>query len=453
MKFEFMRDRYRYVVLVVGFLCLSSISGNMLVYTYTTICEDPHRDGRDTQLFVLASGAILGVFPFNVLYNKYGARYVLLGAGIVSALATLFMPVARKEGFWLFVVLRFVQGVTYSADFAATGIICSQWASLKQHALFLSMLTCFSPLSKAMVNGIGALLSRLKVDCELEYYAFTTLAVPVFVLWFFVYDDHPKRIPAVSDLELEKINRGKTEQHINRVSTVPYKAILSNKVIWIVWTNAATDLLAGIFVQQYLPVYLNEVLGYDKESSGYIGIVAAIHIPIKIAFGYANDKIASVPERYKMIACNSIAVGLVGVVFIINGMLPVEAPRILRVLLVCSVYAWLATGGGGFYKCASLTSRQYAHFVIANVQVSKATSMAIVPILHKVLVHDKSSVVEWNRMFVLIGVSCIVANASFCWIATDEPQDFTKISEESMTHRRSKICPARTQNEKQLDYL
>ncbi|KAH7725824.1 Major Facilitator Superfamily protein [Aphelenchoides avenae] len=264
------------------------------------------------------------------------------------------------------------------------------------------MLTCFSPLSKAMVNGIGALLSRLKVNCELEYYVFTALAVPVFVLWFFVYDDYPKRIPAVSDVELEKINRGKTEQHINRVSTVPYIAILSNKVVWIVWINAATDLLAGIFLQQYLPVYLNEVLGYDKESSGYIGVVAAIHIPIKIAFGYANDKITSIPERYKMMACNSIAVGLVGVVFIINGMLPVEAPRILRVLLVCSVYAWLATGGGGFYKCASLTSRQYAHFVIANVQVSKAFSMAIVPALHKVLVHDKSSVVEWNRMFILI---------------------------------------------------
>lgn len=60
-------------------------------------------------MFVLSAGAILGVFPFNWLYNRYGAHYVLFGAGVASAVATFFIPAAIDGGFWLFAALRFVQ--------------------------------------------------------------------------------------------------------------------------------------------------------------------------------------------------------------------------------------------------------------------------------------------------------------------------------------------------------
>lgn len=61
------------------------------------------------------------------------------------------------------------------------------------------------------------------VDCNAEYYIFSALAVPAFALWFFLYDDHPKNLSLVSEVELEKINRGKTQEHINRVTSIPYE--------------------------------------------------------------------------------------------------------------------------------------------------------------------------------------------------------------------------------------
>lgn len=58
-----------------------------------------------------------------------------------------------------------------------------------------------------------------------------------------------------------------------------------------------------------------------------------------------------------MIVSNSVAVGMVGVVFVLTWLLPEDASPAIRVVLVTSVYAWIATGGGGFYKCGSLSSR------------------------------------------------------------------------------------------------
>jgi hypothetical protein len=45
------------------------------------------------------------------------------------------------------------------ADFAAIGLLCSRWASLKQHAFYISVLTCYSPLSSTLTNALSGIVS------------------------------------------------------------------------------------------------------------------------------------------------------------------------------------------------------------------------------------------------------------------------------------------------------
>lgn len=56
--------------------------------------------------------------------------------------------------------LELLQGVAYAADFAAIGVLCSRWASMKQNALFLSVLTCYSALATSVTNPVAGLVSR-----------------------------------------------------------------------------------------------------------------------------------------------------------------------------------------------------------------------------------------------------------------------------------------------------
>jgi hypothetical protein len=51
-----------------------------------------------------------------------------------------------------------IQGLAYSADFAAMGMLCSRWASLKQNAIFISVLTCFSPLASTLTNPVSGMV-------------------------------------------------------------------------------------------------------------------------------------------------------------------------------------------------------------------------------------------------------------------------------------------------------
>lgn len=123
-------------------------------------------------------GTILATFPFSALYNKFGAKWPFFAAGLLSSVATAFIPMAAVYHLYALLGLRFLQvkylnmyiyfikvtgnnvfqGIAYAADFAAVGVLCSKWASLKQNGLFISVLTFYSPLSSFFTNSFGGMV-------------------------------------------------------------------------------------------------------------------------------------------------------------------------------------------------------------------------------------------------------------------------------------------------------
>ncbi|KHJ92120.1 hypothetical protein OESDEN_08002 [Oesophagostomum dentatum] len=171
------RDRFRYVLLILGFLCLTSICSNYIIINFTFICmandaSDIIEVGNGTFInrfdytpaekssiiWAVAIGTILGTFPINYCYIRFGARLVLWPffiSGVLSALSTAFIPVAAYFGLPFLLFSRFVQGLAYAADFAAIGILCVRWAPLSQTGIFISVLTTFTPVSTVITNPLS----------------------------------------------------------------------------------------------------------------------------------------------------------------------------------------------------------------------------------------------------------------------------------------------------------
>lgn len=67
------------------------------------------------------------------------------------------------------------------------------------------------------------------------YYGHAAVCLVLFLLWVYFYNDHPRVNKFVSDVELEKINRGKSDAHINMDKFLPYtvgnQSQISNKYI------------------------------------------------------------------------------------------------------------------------------------------------------------------------------------------------------------------------------
>lgn len=58
---------------------------------------------------------MIGTFPYSYGYSRFGAKHIFISAGLISIVATVLTPLAASLGFFWFLVVRFLQGLAYSA--------------------------------------------------------------------------------------------------------------------------------------------------------------------------------------------------------------------------------------------------------------------------------------------------------------------------------------------------
>nr|CAD2190699.1 unnamed protein product [Meloidogyne enterolobii] len=332
--------------------------GPFVVFNETHIIPKnvPHSQAEKAQLqYAVGIASIISTFPFSMLYTKFGARFVFLSAGILSTISTGLLPFAASKGMIEFTLIRLIQGFAYGANFAAIGFVC------QLHALI-------SPI--------------------------------LFGLWLFLYTDHPDTHSCVSQHEKDLILSGKTEAEIGLSGFMPYRAILTNKIVLVIWLNSFADIITSVFLITYLPTYISKVLRYGVRETGiWSALPALLHLPVKLISGWLSDNMRFMSEIGRMLLFNSIALVGSGVAYALVGFVP-DDKRFLAVILMTINFVLASTNCGGFYKCATLISRQYAHFVVAGIQFEKSVTLFISPLLF--LYSFKMKVIENNGELFLL---------------------------------------------------
>ncbi|WKY09946.1 hypothetical protein Q1695_002362 [Nippostrongylus brasiliensis] len=458
-------NRYRFVVLAIGLMCLTSICSNYIIINFTFICMkddlselrqsengtvrglyDYTQSERSTIIWAVAVGTIVGTFPINYLYVAYGAKYPFLCAGILSIISTIFIPSCAKSGLPFLIFARFLQGLAYSADFAAIGLICVRWAPLSEMAIYIALLTSFTPVSAIVTNAITGFLCTSPFGWKSSFYLHAGFGVVCFTLWVIFYTDEPENCRAVSKKEIRLIQKDKSAEHIEHKKDVPYKAILSSPVILCVWFNAFCEMTFIILLSTYSPIYFRAIFGFGLEVTGLlVSLTTIAQLPFKLTAGFLSDRITFFTETTKMKFFNTVSVGLVGVMFCYVGFIPVEY-KWVAVATFAMIHSFSSWNCGGFYKCGTfvarlfrLVCRQHAHIVIATIQFMKCVALFAAPALVDFVVHDDSNKMQWATVFAIAGVVMIVANLMAYPLFTDQPATWTtskKIDEEgtSMDH-------------------
>ncbi|KAL3074192.1 hypothetical protein niasHS_015022 [Heterodera schachtii] len=464
--------RFRYAILFLATFCMACISSNMIAFNFTQIVmrrtnwenasfpknssillkeNDVHLKEdvlpvlvlnsshvvpptvpyssreKSALLYAVGAASIVSTFPFSALYTRFGARFVFFGAGVASAVATALLPLAAARGMAAFLLVRFVQGFSYGSIFAAIGFVCHRWATLREHGLFLSFMTCFTSLSVGMTNYLAAFISSTpSLGWPWVYYILALFTLLPFVLWLFLYSDQPEKHRFVGLSERKAILRDKTEAEIVRSCNMPYFKILTTKIVFVIWFNAFADIVSAVFLITYLPTYVSKVLHYGVRETGiWSSFPAVVQLPLRVLFGVLADKIGCASEVNKMRLFNSIALVLSAFFFVLVGFVPENLPFVAILIMTLNLAA-VACNTGGFYKCATLVTRQYAHFVVAGIQFEKSVTLFVAPFLYALFISDESSLVQWRAIFIGMAVVLLIANAFFVVLATDQPAEFTK---------------------------
>ncbi|KAI6217521.1 MFS domain-containing protein [Aphelenchoides besseyi] len=436
-------NRYRYLVLATGCLGLTSISSNMLAFNIAQVCMGSEYFNHTNQTCLMgvpldytpyevslinlavAIGAAIATLMFSEAYVRIGTKWPFFVAGMLSVFATALIPFAAEFHFYALLAFRFLQGISFAADFAAVGSLCSSWASLKQNGLFLGFLTAYSPASSALTNWIGGVVCKSSYGWPMVFYVHAISGFVVFVLWFLVYCDKPQDSRKVSPIELEKIQRNKNRDQINGTKKIPYKSLLTDVRIWSIWFSAFAEIFSTSFLSVHSPYYIKNVLQYSVEETGnFSALSRLVQIPVRLICGEMSDRITFLSENLKLIVFNTITVGGAGVSFAAIGFMPKEYP-ILPIIGFCMVNVMTGSASGGFYKAAVLYSRQYSHFVIATCQFLRCIALFLGPAMVAVFIHDEESQSQWKVVFLIIAAFLFMATIIFCVFSTSEPAVYT----------------------------
>lgn len=136
------RNKFRFLILVMGTLCLSIVFSNVISVNFTINCMDPVKNNHSQSevgshkvkfysLFffqlkyslhaytsrektyiqwAVSLSSMLATFPFSYICTRWGAQYIFLFSGLGSAFSTIFIPWTIDFGLGWFLLMRVLQG-------------------------------------------------------------------------------------------------------------------------------------------------------------------------------------------------------------------------------------------------------------------------------------------------------------------------------------------------------
>ncbi|KAK0428080.1 hypothetical protein QR680_010591 [Steinernema hermaphroditum] len=444
---EPMANVLRYVILFISLVCMAFLIANTVLFNFTVICMKPKQDVQqvtfanesryytpDEESWLLSSvavGSIIGTFPSIHATEKFGLRRSFALFGILSAMATVAMPLA-SEYFYAVVGVRFVQGFAKTAAFVAIGIIPHTWGGMKQKGLFVSMLTCSYQLGPFFATSASGFFCSSTYGWEWVYYTFGIATLICFIVFFVVYTNSPyKNRFAQFNAVLPLTPTGEkplTHEHPKLQKTradVPYKAIAKSFSVWGIMSTGLGDALGYQIFFLYGPIYVNKILGFDIADTGVLASTPyLISIATKFFGGIFLDKASCISDHVRVILFTVISQLGMAISFMLLTMLKSDTP-----ILAQAVFTLTVVVSGlhhiGIMSGSHMVAQQYTHILSSGVAALDSSTGLLLPHL-VALVAPHYSHDEWSHLFYGIVAVLLVTNVSFVLMTKLRPAKWTQ---------------------------
>lgn len=253
--------RYRWVIagLIFFITLVNFIDRSAISFVIDPLKQEFHF--TDTQFGMILSAFAIGYVLLTAfggwLVDVYGARYIWPLAAITWSLCVGLLGFA--SGFWGFIGLRFLLGVTEGPHFPAMSRTISDWLPEKERATALSIGLVAIPLSAV----IGApITSYLVADFgwRTMFFSITAVGIVWAFVWYALFKDKPEHSKYVNKAELKLITSSpKTKVEIESTSVdwrfiLTHPALIANNIAYFAFGYMlffATLWLPGYFLSQH----------------------------------------------------------------------------------------------------------------------------------------------------------------------------------------------------------
>ncbi|KAK0406638.1 hypothetical protein QR680_018702 [Steinernema hermaphroditum] len=432
-KTSIFRNYTRFAVLAISLICSTLLLSNSLALNFTIICMGSengtsiydYSSSQQGWLFsVVAIGSLIGSVPIAEGLARFGLRNVKSAYGLVSGVATILSPLAASMGFYWLLLMRGIQGFALAAAFPATGAVATSWATLAESGTYMALMSCYLQFGPMLTMPVAGAFCVSPIGWSGVYYLQGFLSLVFFALFYYFYRDSPRMHKSVSAKELGRIEKDKTGI-TGKQTNIPYAAISTNITVVGLWVAILGANAAFQIFLQYGPTYLNKVLHYEVDSTGFATAVPfLLSFITKLVAGPLCDYATCVGVRGRIFIFTSVAQATMAACFVGLALVPTE-----KAFLGWCAYALAIVCSGlncvSLFKCGQMVSRQFFPFVMSVVAFLCSLNILIVPMFIYFMAPNNTPE-EWALVFYVAATVTVVSTVVFLVGCRTEAAPWTK---------------------------
>uniref|UniRef100_A0A1I8AN98 MFS domain-containing protein n=1 Tax=Steinernema glaseri TaxID=37863 RepID=A0A1I8AN98_9BILA len=420
----------KYVTLTLSFLCLTLLVANAALFEFTVICMEDENHAlhfssyeQGILLGVISIGCILGTYPSIKLHDYFGFKYCFTLMGLLSAVGTLVVPLFGHM-FYVILLDQLIQGVALASAFLALGVLPAAIGDDSQSGFFGSILTCSMQLGPILVMPVSGCLCSSHFGWQGAYVLFSAFTTVAFLLFFVVYEKYTERkqlsLIKGSYLEINSLH----DENENETSSVPYRLIFASASFWGLMFVDFGDTCGYQLFMFYGPTYLNKVLHYEIEETGFFAAVPhLLSMLSKTVGGFFLDRSSCVSAGLRTMLF--IAVSEMGMVlsFAVLAFVTAETAFLGQVMLnMLTVFSGLAFIG--MISGSHIVGQQYAYLLTSAIAVQDSIAGLAVPLLVSLIAPNYAEQ-EWKLVFLVLTTMLLATTCAFLLLTKVEPAKWT----------------------------
>ncbi|MDP1608238.1 MAG: MFS transporter [Chlamydiales bacterium] len=270
MMIRALRGNYRWFIasLIFFITLVNFIDRSAISFVIGPLKEEYHLTDTDFGLILSAFGAgyMLLTAVGGWLVDKWGVRLMWPVAAVAWSLCVGCLGFA--SGFWGFMMLRFLLGVSEGPHFPAMTSSISHWLSPKERARALSLGLIAIPLSSV----VGApLTSYLVADFgwRTMFFMMSITGILWAVIWYIFFTDFPKNSPYVTEEEKKIIATPSVLSSEKKSAPIDWRFLLTHPTL--IANNLAYFAFGYMlfFSTLWLPGYFLSQHGLNLKSVGW----------------------------------------------------------------------------------------------------------------------------------------------------------------------------------------
>ena len=264
-----MTSEVRYSVVLLALLI------NMICYTDRVASLSPVRRCGKPSIFSQAQmGLVFSIFslsyflgqtPWGMAADRYGARGLVSLAVAGWSVFTIFTAYAWS--FASLMAIRFTFGALEAALSPSVASAFNRWIPSTERSTAFGAFLGGGRLGGAITPPIAGFI-LLHYGWRAPFVAFGVVGLLGAVAWFYWFRNRPEEHPAMTQVELERIQAGIPES-TKQVIKTPWSELLSSTRLWCLLAAAFGSTFLWQFYITWFPTYLRENRGMSVSEAGY----------------------------------------------------------------------------------------------------------------------------------------------------------------------------------------